>query len=114
MKTDRTFSTSAIVTVLFKDLWSLVNVAFTFTPAGVEILKPDKEYVLKPFDLQSLALNVASVSLGYSNYILSRSLSKEDYAKVIDDMKRREELGKKLMEKGGKPDGNPAPSGRTS
>jgi hypothetical protein len=105
IKTDKTFSTSAIVTVLFKDLWSLVNVAFTFTPAGVEVLKPDREYVLKPFDLQSLVLNVASVSLGYSNYILSRSLNQEDYAKVLDDMKRREELGRKLMErKGGKPD----------
>jgi hypothetical protein len=98
IKTGDTYSTSAIVTVLFKDLWSLVNVAFAFTPAGVEVLKPDNEYVLKPFDLQALVLNVAAVSLDYSNYILSRALTKEDYAKVLEDMKHREELGKKLME----------------
>lgn len=106
IRTDDTFSTSAIVTVLFKDLWSLVNVAFAFTPAGVELLKPDREYVLKPSDLQALVLNVAAVSLDYSNFILSRALTKEDYAKVLDDMKRREELGKKLMEgKDKKPEG---------
>jgi hypothetical protein len=101
IKTEKTFSTSAIVTVLFKDLWSLVNVSFAFTPAGVEILKPEREYVLKPNDLQSLVLNVAAVSLDYSNFILSRALKKEDYDKVMEDMKRREELGKRLMEKKG-------------
>ena len=97
IRTDKTYSTSAIVTVLFKDLWSLVNVAFAFTPAGVEVLKPEGEYVLRSGDLQSLVLNVASVSLEYSNYILSRALNKEDYAKLMSDMKHREELGKKLM-----------------
>jgi hypothetical protein len=101
IRTDKTFSTSAIVTVLFKDLWSLVNVAFAFTPAGVEILKPEREYVLKPNDLQSLVLNVAAVSLDYSNFILSRALKKEDYDKVMEDMKHREALGKRLMEKKG-------------
>ncbi len=105
IKTDKTYSTSAIVTVLFKDLWSLVNVAFAFTPAGVEIMKPEREYVLRPGDLQSLVLNVASVSLDYSNYILSRALSKEDYAKLINDMKHREELGKRLMERKGQEPG---------
>jgi len=103
IKTDKTYSTSAIVTVLFKDLWSLVNVSFAFTPAGVEIMKPEKEYVLRSSDLQALALNVASVSLDYSNYILSRALNKEDYDKLMNDMKHREELGKKLM--GGKGQG---------
>jgi hypothetical protein len=106
IKTDATYSTSAIVTVLFKDLWSLVNVSFAFTPAGIEILKPEREYVLKSGDLQALALNVASVSLDYSNFILSRALKKEDYDKLKDDMKHREELGKKLIERKGQ---EPAP-----
>ncbi len=89
------------MTVLFKDLWSLVNVSFAFTPAGIEILKPEREYVLKSGDLQSLVLNVAAVSLDYSNFILSRALKKEDYDKLMDDMKHREELGKRLMERKG-------------
>jgi len=98
MKLKETYSTSATVNVLFKDLWSLVSVMFSFTPAGVEIIKPAREYVLKPNDLQALLLNVAQISLEYSNYILNRVLKKEDYDKISDQMKAREELGKKLME----------------
>ena len=55
IKTEDTYSTSAIVTVLFKDLWSLVNVAFVVHPGGRRDLKPEREYVLKSGDLQSLA-----------------------------------------------------------
>ncbi len=99
IKLKDTFSTSATVTVLFKDLWSVTNVMFNFTPAGLEVLKPAREYVLKPNELQGLLLNVAQVSLDYSNYILNRVLKKEDYDKIVEQMKSREALGKKLMEK---------------
>jgi hypothetical protein len=99
IKVKDSFSTSATVTVLFKDLWSLVNVMFSFTPAGVEILKPQKEYILKMADMQALLLSVAQISLEYSNYILSRVLKKEDYDKIIEQMGNREALGKKLLEK---------------
>jgi len=97
IKMKDTYSTSAVVTALFKDLLTLVNVAFTFTPAGVELIKPDREYVIKSNDLQSLLLNVAQVSLNYADYILSRVMKKEDYDKLLSDMKNREELGKRLM-----------------
>jgi hypothetical protein len=103
-----TYSTSAAVTVLFQNLQALVNVSFVFTPAGVELIKPDREYVIKSNDLQSLLLSVAQISLEYSNYILSRALKKEDYEKLMSDMKHREELGKRLMdEKGRKPETHP-------
>lgn len=101
IKLKDTYSTSATLTVLFAGIWPLINVMFTFTPAGVEILKPTKDYVLKPSDLQSLLLNVAQISLDYSNYILSRVMKKEDYDKITEQMKLREELGKKLLEKKG-------------
>jgi hypothetical protein len=103
MKVKDAFSTSATVTVLFKDLWSLVNVMFAFTPAGVEVLKPQKEYFLKMSDLQALLLNVAQISLEYSNYILSRVLKKEDYDKIMEQMSNREALGKKLLDSKGEP-----------
>lgn len=98
IKLKDTFSTSATVTALFKDLWSIVNVMFNFTPAGVEVLKPNREYALKPNELQALLLNIAQVSVQYNNYVLSRVLKKEDYDKIVEQMKVREELGKKLME----------------
>lgn len=101
IKLKDTYTTSAQLTVLFDGLWPLVNVMFTFTPAGVEILKPTRDYVLKQADLQALLLNVTQVSLEYNNYVLSRVLKKEDYDKIMEQMKSREELGKKLLEKKG-------------
>jgi len=99
IKVEDLYSTNAQVTVLFKDLWSLVNVAFNFAPAGIEVLKPEKEYRLPIADIHALVLNISQISLQYSQYILSRVLSKEDYDKVIQELKNREELGKKFLEK---------------
>ncbi len=77
----------------------MLNVSFAFAPASVEVLKPDREYRLKPGDIQAIALNVATISVDYSHYILERVLNKDDIEKVKDDIKRREELGRKFLEK---------------
>ncbi len=92
-----------MVTTLFKDLGALIGVAFNFIPAGVEIIKPEKELVLKSSELQSIILDIAQISIGYMQYIISRSLTKEDLEKVQADLKAREELGKKLLGKSDKP-----------
>ena len=105
MKVKDAYLTSAEVTALFEGLWPLINVMFQFTPAGIEIIKPQKDIVLKPTDLQALLLNVAQVSMEYNNYILSRVLKKEDYDKIMQQIKNREELGKKLLDKKGQQDG---------
>jgi hypothetical protein len=99
IKVSDVYSTSATVTVLFKNLISLVNVVFNFSPAGIEILKPEKDFMIRISELQSLLINLSQVSADYSQYILSRVLSKEDYQKVLLDIKNREELGKKLIDK---------------
>ncbi len=99
IKLDNIYSTNAIVTILLKDLGALINAAFNFTPAGVEILRPEKEYVEKISDLQSLMLDIAQISVSYSKYILEKALSKEDYEKVMRDIKSRELLGRRLLEK---------------
>lgn len=98
IKMGNEFSTSATITTLFRDLAAMVNVAFLFTPAGVEVLKPERQYILRQGDLQALALNVAQISIEYSNYILSRVLSKEDFEKVKEELGRRQDLGKKILE----------------
>ncbi len=99
LKMQDVFSTSAELTVLFKDLWSLLNVSFNFAPAGVELIKPERELKLKPADIETLAMNVSQISVDYSQYILGRVLKKEDLEKIHSITKNREELGKKLMEK---------------
>ncbi len=103
LKLEKTYSTSAEVTALFKDIGSLMNVSFNFVPAGIEVLKPDREIRLKTNELQAILLDLANISINYSQYILSRVLSKEDYAKVMEDMKSREELGKKIIGEEKKP-----------
>ncbi|HUB92733.1 MAG TPA: hypothetical protein VL945_02125 [Candidatus Saccharimonadales bacterium] len=99
MKLEKSYQTSAIVTALFKDVGSIMNVAFNFVPAGLEIIKPDRDIKMKPNELQAILLDLAQISINYSQYILSRVLSKEDYEKVMKDMKNREELGKKIIGK---------------
>lgn len=99
IKLEKTYSTNAIVTLLTVDLGALMNIVFNFAPAGVEIIKPDREYLMKTSVLQSILLNLSQVSADYSEYILSKVLGKEELEKVMDDLKRREALGKRLMKK---------------
>lgn len=102
IKTEKSYSTSASVVGLFKDISSIVNVAFNFVPAGIEIIKPLGEIRIKSSELQALLLDLANVSINYSQYILSRVLSKEDFEKVMKDMQNREQLGKRVMDKADK------------
>lgn len=93
------YSTTAVLTILFKDLGALINIAFNYAPAGIEILKPEKEYILETSKLQSIVLDIAQISVNYSQYILSKVLSKEDFEKIQESLERREKLGKELLEK---------------
>ncbi len=99
IKLDNVYSTSAIVTTLFTDIGALINAVFNFAPAGIEILKPENEIVIKINQLQSVMLSLSQISVDYSKYILERVLKKEEYDKVMLDLKAREELGKKLIGK---------------
>ncbi len=93
------YSTSAIVTVLVDSLEHLLNVVFTFAPAALEIMKPEKQYIIRQSDLQSALVTLSSISAGYSEYILKRVMKPEDYDKIRDDLRAREELGKKIIKK---------------
>ncbi|HVA82865.1 MAG TPA: hypothetical protein VNF06_01750 [Candidatus Aquilonibacter sp.] len=99
IKVENHYSTNAEAMILVKDVAALINICFHYTPLGIEIIKPEKEIVLKIPQLQSILLDLATVSTQYSEYILSRVLTKEDYEKVQSDLKNRELLGKKLLEK---------------
>ncbi|MGI0141124.1 MAG: hypothetical protein ACREBF_00520 [Candidatus Micrarchaeales archaeon] len=85
--------------MLFKDIGALINVAFNYAPAGIEIMKPDKEVSIKTSELQSIILDLSKVAMEYSQFILSRVLSKEDFEKAKTDLQNREMIGKKLLEK---------------
>lgn len=107
LEKENVYSTSAEITALFKNFASLLNAALTFTPAGIEVLKPEKEYRLPISEMQTALLNAAEASVTYAQYILSKLLSKEDYEKIQLTLKQREELGKRLLEKGKKDEAKP-------
>lgn len=96
---DGVFITSAIVTMLFDSFMPLVNVAFNYSPAGMEILKPENEMTFKIHELQGMLIDISQISLNYSKYVLEKVLKPEDLAKINSQIDNRLEIGKKLMEK---------------
>lgn len=99
MEQDGNFITSAIVTVLSEGLPTLINVAFNYSPVGVEIIKPERELLLKTPELQSMLLDISSISINYSKYMLEHVLKPEDLEKMRKQMESRTMVGKKLLEK---------------
>jgi hypothetical protein len=99
IKIDSVYTTNAEVTALFIGIGPMITVIFNFVPAGIEIIKPERELRLKINELQSLMLEMSQISLDYSKYILEKVMTKEDYAKVMEHMRNREDIGRKLLEK---------------
>ena len=99
MEKDKLFITSAIVTVLTENFFSMANIAFNYSPAGVEILQPHKEIVMRPHELQTYLMDLSAMSLNYSKYILEKVMKREDIQKISTEIENRIELGKKMMEK---------------
>ncbi len=93
------FITNAIVTVLVENFLTLVNIAFNYSPAGVEIIKPDREISFKPSELQSMLLDISQISINYSRYVLEHVLTPEDLTKITAQLENRKVVGKQLMEK---------------
>lgn len=93
------FITSAMVTMLFEKFQPLVGVAFKYSPAGIEILKPENTMTFKTFELQAMLMDLSQISLDYSKYILEKVLKPEDVEKLKGQLENRFETGKKLLEK---------------
>ncbi len=98
IKTDDLFITSAIVTMLFENLSSIINVAFNYAPAGIEIIKPERELSISTFDAQRILLDLSNVSLTYSKYIMEHVLKPEEIDLVKKQLKNRAELGKNVID----------------
>jgi hypothetical protein len=99
LEKDGVFITSAMVTVLVESLPTLVNIAFNYSPAGLEIMRPEKELYLKPAEMQAMLLDISQIAINYSRYMLEHVLKPEDLEKIHSQMENRAMLGKKLMEK---------------
>jgi hypothetical protein len=93
------YITSATVTMLFEKFQPLVGIAFKYSPAGIEILRPENTMQFKTFDLQAMLMDLSQISLDYSKYILEKVLKPEDIEKIKGQLDNRMEIGKKMLEK---------------
>ena len=68
-------------------------------------MKPEMQYVIKQSELQDLLLSLSTISANYSEHILKNTMSEEEFEKVRQDLKSREELGRKILKKPGGAEG---------
>jgi hypothetical protein len=91
------FITSAVITALFEGIGPLVNVVFNFAPAGIELLKPEKELRIGAPELQSVLLDLSGISVTYSRYMLEKILSPKEVEDLKRQLENRVELGKRIV-----------------
>ncbi len=91
--------TSAMVTMLFDSFMPLIGIAFHYSPAGIEILKPTNDMTFKTFQLQSMLMDMSQISMDYSKFILEKVMKDEDKEAIRRQLDNRREIGKKLLEK---------------
>jgi hypothetical protein len=93
------YITSAMVTVLFESFMPLINIAFNYAPAGIEILRPTGEMTFKIHELQGMLMDMANISVVYSKYIIENVMKGEDLEKLKRQVEERAETGRQQLEK---------------
>ena len=91
------YSCAAEVKLLTDSFNSLLNVAIRYGPIAAEILRPSK-IQLSLEEAQSCILDTASSSHEFTNFLLERMMTKEDFLNYQKQMHARAELGKQLAE----------------
>ena len=98
LERDGVFITSGTVTVLLNGFMPLIGIAFRYAPAGVEVIRPTKDIILKPMDLQRMLMDISNISINYSKYILEKVLKPEDVVEMANQIENRIVIGKKIRE----------------
>jgi len=99
---DKVFVTSATITVLFENFFAMVGIVFHYAPAGIEIMRPEKDMKFQISELQSMLMELSQISVDYSKYILEKVLKPEDMKTITEELENRALIGKRFLEKQGK------------
>jgi len=92
------FSTSVEIRVLTQDVLSLGQLCANFSPFSMEILEPST-FKVPVAHMHDLFMYVANATHDYKKYIVQNKLSTpEQEAEYAKNLKRRADLGKKLLE----------------
>ena len=92
------FSTWAEVKLLASDFPTLVRIAAQYSPIGVEILRPD-EIKLPLSEAHNLLGNMSATTAEYKRYILTKVANPEELTQMKENMKRRADMGKEILNK---------------
>jgi len=100
---DKFFSSGAKVKILTDSFTSLVRVCGLYGPMGVEVMKPD-ELRLRPREAHDILFTVAEMSHEFTAMMMTKIMKPEERVAFSEKMKRRAEMGKKLMDESQKKD----------
>ncbi|MGV8085239.1 MAG: hypothetical protein ACP5N9_03230 [Candidatus Bilamarchaeum sp.] len=94
----KNWSSSISVKVLTKDFNILSLICMAHSPFTVEILRPE-EIKLSISATQELLANMGATTAEYKKLIVTKLSSKEEIAQMQEDLKKRAEMGKKILDK---------------
>ncbi len=93
-------SCSIEVKILTRDFPTLANMCMENSPFTVEILRPDR--ITLPLNQAHVLLsNMSATTAEYKRHIITKISSKKEIANFQEQMRKRAELGKMVMEKKG-------------
>lgn len=93
------WSSSIAVKILTKDFAVLTSICMANSPYSVEILRPN-EIKLTLAEAHSLLGTVSATTAEYKRYILTKISKPDELASLQENLKRRADMGKKIIEKG--------------
>ncbi len=97
----KNWSSSVSVKILTKSFSSLAAICIAHSPFSVEILRPD-EIRLSLNEAHSLLGTISATTAEYKKYILTQLSKPHEIAALQENLKRRAEMGRKLLKKGEK------------
>ncbi|MEM2974713.1 MAG: hypothetical protein QW112_03790 [Candidatus Micrarchaeia archaeon] len=94
---DKLFSSGAKVKILTDSFASLARICGRYGPMGVEVLKPD-EIRLRPDQAHDILFTISEMSHEFTTSMIMKLLKPEERAALGEKLRRRAEMGKRLME----------------
>jgi len=92
------WTTSVTVKILTVDFTTLAAICMTNSPFSTEILRPD-EIRLPLSEVHNLLGNMSATTAEYKRYILTKVANPEELAQMKENLKRRADMGKEILNK---------------
>ncbi|MFH0737656.1 MAG: hypothetical protein V1827_03820 [Candidatus Micrarchaeota archaeon] len=95
---DKNYSSSIEVKILTRDFSTLAAICMAHSPYSVEILRPD-EVRLELSEVHKLLGTMSAITAEYKRYILTKLSKPEELLSMQDNLRKRAEMGRKLLKK---------------